>query len=167
MSAPTFKERLAHDPALGQWMDQSRRYILIRPDALMGIFRNLPEPSREAALDALKASIAEQGGDSARAYMAMGGSGDTLLATIEETAPMLGWGRWTISRNGQTLRLDVENSPFAKGYGASPKPVCHAVVGMLEAVSAIVLGAPVIARETTCAATGAARCEFEARTGKV
>ena len=90
-----------------------------------------------------------------------------LLATIEETAPMLGWGRWTIARNGQTLRLDVENSPFAKGYGASPKPVCHAVVGMLEAVSAIVLGAPVIARETTCAATGAARCEFEARTGKV
>lgn len=167
MGASTFKERLSHDEAMGQWMDQSRRYMLIRPEALMGIFRNLPENSRDAALHALKASIAEQGGDSARAYVAMGGSGEALLSTITETAPMLGWGRWTIVRNGQTLRLDVENSPFAKGFGPSSRPVCHAVAGMLEAVSGLVLGAPVTASETACAATGAPRCEFEAHTGKV
>ena len=163
MSGTTFKDRLAYDPAKGEWLDQSRRYLMMRPDALMGIFRGLSEPARAQALDALEASIHAQGGDSARAYLAMGGSGAALLTTIAETAPMLGWGRWTFTHSGRTLGLTVTNSPFAAGFGPSPTPVCHAIKGMVRAVSGLVIGAETVVEETQCTATGAHECRFEAR----
>lgn len=61
--------------------------MLMRPEALR-IFRRLDEDSRLEALDALKASVIEMGGDSARAYRTHG-SGDpaALLATVAATAP--------------------------------------------------------------------------------
>ena len=163
MSGTAFKDRLAHDPIRGEWMDQNRRYMMLRPDALMGLFRNLPDGAQAQALDALEASIFTQGGDSARAYLAIGGSGAALLTTIAETSPALGWGRWTFAQSGRTLHLDVTNSPFAAGFGPSPTPVCHAIKGMVRAVSGLVLGAETIVVETHCVATGAATCRFDAR----
>lgn len=159
----TFKERLVLDREAGAWFDQSRRYMMIRPEALMGIFRPLPEPERARALAALEASIFEQGSDSARAYVAMGGTGEALLGVIEATAPELGWGLWRFARGEGTVSLEVRNSPFAAGFGPSRTPVCAAIAGMARAVSTIVLGRPTIAVETQCAAMGAENCRFEAR----
>lgn len=163
MSSPSFKDRLTLDETLGAFMDQSRRYMLIRPEALMGMFRLLPAPERSMALEALAQSVTEQGGDSARAYRAMGGDGDALLATVATTAPQLGWGLWHFGRVPGGITLEVTNSPFAAGYGPSPGPVCHAITGMLIAVAGMVQDLPVHASETQCAATGAPSCRFEAR----
>ena len=44
--------------------------MLLRPEALMGIFRRLPDRERAMALEALQESVFEQGSDSARAYRA-------------------------------------------------------------------------------------------------
>ena len=41
------------------------RYMMIRPDALMGLFRRLDPPQRAAAFEAIAASIREHGGKSA------------------------------------------------------------------------------------------------------
>ena len=159
-----FHQRLVFDADNGAILDQTRRYMLLRPDALMGIFRKLPEPAKRQALEALKASIFEQGSDSAKAYRAMGsGSAAELLETIAATAPQLGWGRWQFSAGDGAITLNVENSPFAAGHGASPYPVCHAIAGMLEAVSGMVLGKRTSAQELECAAMGAPCCRFEAR----
>jgi uncharacterized protein len=163
MTASTFRERLAWDGATGEILDQGRRYIMIRPDGLMGAFRRLDGPVRAAALEALGESIFEQGSDSARAYRAMGGEGETLAHVVAETAPQLGWGRWRFTVEPGRILLEVRNSPFAAGFGPSSEPVCHAIVGMVRAVATLVFERPATVRETACAATGAPLCTFEAR----
>lgn len=158
-----FRDRLRLDDASGAWLDETRRYMLIRPEALMGTFRRLPARERAMALEALAESIFEQGSDSARAYVAMGGEGEKLLDIIEASAPELGWGRWRFTKHADGLDLAVGNSPFAAGFGRSETPVCAAIVGMLKAVAHIVIARPMQARETACAAMGSAECRFEAR----
>lgn len=157
---PPFRDRLDFRPE-GAVFDGPRRYMMIRPEALMGIFTRLDPAAREAALEALAASIFVQGSDSARAYAAAGGPAADLPAIVAATAPDLGWGVWRFERNGDRLTLTVANSPFAAGFGRSDAPVCHAIRGMVAAVATLVLGAPASARETECAATGASACRFE------
>lgn len=162
MSSASFRERLVFDDGNGALMDQTRRYMLIRPEALMGLFRRLPEPSRRQALEAFAESIVEQGSDSARAYAAMDGGGPALARTVAATARQLGWGIWTFDLGSDSIRLTVRNSPFAAGFGPSDTPVCHPILGMVEAVSTMILGRPPQVRETDCAACGSACCRFEA-----
>lgn len=162
---PPFRERLDFDGVNGQVLDESRRYMLMRPEALMGMFRRLDDEARQKALEALAASVIEMGGDSARAYKAHGGGdADALLSTVANTAPDLGWGVWSFARGTGGIELTVRNSPFATGYGSASQPVCHAIAGMVTAVGRIVLDkGDVIAREIECAACGAPACRFEAQ----
>ena len=162
---PPFRERLDFDGANGQVLDESRRYMLMRPEALMGMFRRLDNETRQKALDALATSVIEMGGDSARAYKAHGGGDvDALLSTVANTAPDLGWGVWSFNGETDGIELAVRNSPFAAGYGSASQPVCHAIAGMVSAVGRMVLDCDdVVARETECVACGAPVCRFEAR----
>lgn len=140
------------------------RYLRLRADTLMGMFRDLPEPARAQAFAALARSAAEHGGDSARRYLEQG-AGDTaaLLDRIEKTAAELGWGTWRFgARDAARLALDVSDSPFAAGYGAADTEVCAPITGMLQAVASLALGGHCEAREVECCARGAARCRFEA-----
>jgi len=140
------------------------RYLRLRADTLMGMFRYMPGPARAAALAALARSTTLHGGDSARRYLEAGG-GDTaaLLATVEKTAAELGWGDWGFGERGAaSLTLEVSDSPFAAGYGPADTEVCAPITGMLQAVAERVLGAPCEACETECRARGAPRCRFEA-----
>jgi predicted hydrocarbon binding protein len=144
--------------------DGEIRYLRLRADTLMGMFRHLPEPARAQALAALARSAAEHGGDSARRYLE-NSAGDTaaLLATIEKTAGELGWGSWHFGeRSAARLALEVTDSPFAAGYGAADTEVCAPITGMLQAVAGLALGAPCEARELECRAHAAASCRFEA-----
>lgn len=140
------------------------RYLRLRADTLMGMFRHLPAPVRAQAFAALARSSAEHGGDSARRYLESGsGEVEALLATIENTAAELGWGTWRFGeRGGKRLSLEVAESPFAAGYGVSETPVCAPITGMLQAVAQLVLGAACEAREHECRACGTAQCRFEA-----
>ncbi len=140
------------------------RYLRLRADTLMGMFRRLEEPARSQAFAALARSTAEHGGDSARRYLEAGGGDATaLLAMIEKTAAELGWGEWQFGAPGAApLALEVKDSPFAQGHGAADAPVCSPIAGMLEAVAGLALGAPCEAREIACRACGAATCRFEA-----
>lgn len=139
------------------------RYVTLRADTLMGMFRRLPQPLRAQALAALADSTFEHGGDSARHYLEGGtGTASELLAKIERTAAELGWGTWRFGeRDATRLALEVTGSPFAEGHGAGPDPVCAPVTGMLRAVAELVLGGACEAREIECRACGAA-CRFEA-----
>ncbi len=164
MSKPRLLDRLVHDTAVGEIRDGDIRYVMLRTDALMGLFQRLPEAARRQALEALGDSIHENGGRSAAAYRASGASGAALLDVIVETAPQLGWGSWTFSeRAPDRLTLEVRNSPFVHGYGASPTAVCSPIAGRLRAVSAMVLDGPTAVDEVTCAAQTGEVCRFRAR----
>ncbi|MEM8853639.1 MAG: V4R domain-containing protein [Pseudomonadota bacterium] len=154
----SFRERLRHDSA-GAYYDGSIRYMMIRPDALMGLFARLDEDARQAALEALAHSITEHGGRSARSYVNPDEI-DALTTIIAETAPQLGWGVWRFEPASEdALTVHVENSPFAEG-AAFAGAVCHPIVGMLRAVGAMVFGKPCDVHEVHCANDGADRCHF-------
>lgn len=144
-------------------MDGDRRYVMLRADVLMGIFREMEPELRRSAMEAFAASVSRYGGRSAQAYFdAADRQPERLLETIAGYSRELGWGRWRIDAcNSETIDVTVDSSPFVEGFGSSPDPICHAIVGMLRAVGTIVLGRPVTAVETGCAAQqGIGRCTF-------
>ncbi len=139
------------------------RYLRLRADTLMGMFKLLPEPARLQALEALARSTFEHGGDSARRYFEAERDVAALLERIEKTAGELGWGKWHfVQRDAMRLALEVEDSPFAAAYGAADIEVCAPITGMLEAVATLVFDAPCETREVSCGARGATTCRFEA-----
>lgn len=158
-------ERLNWDTASGQILDADRRYVMMRADVLMGLFTALPAADRQRAFESLRASVRNRGGASARAYRASG-TADTeaFLQVMAESAADLGWGVWRFDWTpAEALTLTVHNSPFASAAGSSDAPVCHAIAGMLEAVTALVLGKAASVHETQCACMGASQCVFQAQ----
>ncbi len=155
------RERLSFDAKRGEYRDGDIRYMMIRPDALMGLFAELPPPARGDALAAFARSVRRFGGRSARSYPAA--DAQALLEVIAATAPELGWGVWDLRRVGEELALKVDNSPFAAGAGRSDEPVCAPIAGMLTAVGEMALGGPVTVAETQCVAAGAPCCRFAVR----
>jgi predicted hydrocarbon binding protein len=157
-----FRERLVFDPGRGEYRDGAIRYMMIRPDALMGMIAELPEAMQGPVLEAFARAIHRFGGRSARAYQTAGATdASALLRTIEATAPQLGWGVWRLEATDAGIALTVENSPFAAGAGlSSARPVCAPIRGMLTAVGELTMGAAVTVTETDCAATGTPCCRF-------
>ena len=164
----------------GRIADGPRRYLMMRPDVLMGALAPLPAATRYSVLQAWAAAAERYGGDSLRAYARSLGPGqeESLLQTTAEAAADLGWGRWSLRREGDVLQLQVHGSPFVAGwraavsgapgavdaFGTAPGAVCAPVQGLLAALAEAVLGAPVQATELHCAAQhGGESCRFEAR----
>ena len=152
---------MKHDAARGELAEGAARYLLIRHDSLMGLFQRLPEPARSEALAAFAASVAEHGARSAQAYQAE--DPQHLLTNVAAKASRLGWGGWTFEHEGTSIRLEVQNSPFAHGFGRAQSPVCAPIAGILQAVASLALGVEARAEETSCAATGAPACIFRAQ----
>jgi uncharacterized protein len=164
-AAPSSPGHPCLDAARGEWRDGNTRYLLIRDDSLMGMFRRLPPPARGQALVAMAAAVAEAGGRSAARYREADPSGaEALLRQVGEVAARLGWGVWRFERGAAgELSLEVANSPFAAGFGDSAEPVCAPIAGMLEAVATMVMGRPAVAEEISCGAAGGGSCRFAAR----
>lgn len=158
------RDRLRWGEAAGRLADGPRRYLLMRPDVLMGALRRLPPGVREQALEAFADSVAEQGIDSIRAYFReVHEDPSALLRATERAAADLGWGVWRFRPAPGSLGLEVAGSPFAEGHGPAGSPVCAPLRGMLRAVAEVGSGAPATVVEAQCAACGAPTCVFEAR----
>lgn len=156
-----FWNRIHPDPSSGTIFDGDRRYLMMRPDVLMGMFRELPATTRDMVLAALAESAHRHGGKSVSAYQEAGGRAQ-LQQTVVDGAAAFGWGIWHIHSEPGKAELEVENSPFAAGYGASEIPVCAPVNGIFHSLAQALLGSEVEVVETHCAAMGggARRCRF-------
>ena len=168
------RDRLTWDEGRGALHDGPRRYLMMRPDVLMGAVAAMDDAARNAWLQAWADSTASHGGGSLKAYAeAVAFDADALMAATVQAAADLGWGAWQLVRDGDTLSLTVTASPFVDGWQAAATqpataPVCAPVRGMLQALTALVLrGGPVVVTETDCAAMHATRhsacCRFTAR----
>lgn len=158
-------EQMTWIASRGSIMDGDRRYLMLRADLLMGLLRELPPDARRPAMEAFATSVRKHGGQLARAYFdACGARPAALLETITRHSPELGWGHWHMdAHSDDAIEVTVDSSPFAEGFGASPDPVCYAIVGMPQAVGSIVYGRPVIVVETGSAVPeGVDRCSFQA-----
>lgn len=163
---------LRHDAARGTWSDGPRRYVLLRPDSLMGALRTLDTATRDIVFDALALSLQRHGGDSLNAYAAsVNGDPQALIAATVDAACDLGWGRWTVREQGVILDVIVQHSPFAAGWLAAERApqakrdvaaprVCAPIRGMLAALAENLGDASPHVQELSCAAQGHAECHF-------
>ncbi|KRW95245.1 4-vinyl reductase [Paracoccus sp. MKU1] len=163
-TARRFRQRLHHDHETGQLSDGPIRYLIMRPDALMGMFDRLPTSARAEALAALAGSVAEFGGRSVTAYLqARPGNFEALLRVIEQISADLGWGLWRFQAGQDgNYGLTVRNSPFAAGIAQpASQPACAPIQGMLTAIAAQIFGNGGKVIETHCAAChGGDTCHF-------
>lgn len=145
--------------------DGAIRYMMLRPDVLMGMFDRLPADLRITALDALCQSVAENGGKSVRAYLAATPDDlDQLLQVMVETAADLGWGEWVLTGNAETgFDVSVYDSPFAAADHPQPAPQCAAISGILTATARAIWPAGAFVEETRCAAQDRAGCHCHFR----
>ena len=158
-SAKALRERLAWDPALGRISDGPRRYLLMRPDVLMGAVAAMAPAHQGSFLSSWQMSTCQHGADSLRAYAQMvHGDRHALLQATVAAAADLGWGRWSLTLEAGTLHLEVLDSPFVGGWLAasqgrpSQEPVCAPIRGMLQALAEVVLEGPVAVQEAECGA---------------
>ena len=167
MSVPTGQTRELMDDQGGLRLGDIR-YMLIRPDVLMGIFTHLPEEMVSHVFEAFAKSVEENGGKSVQSYRGEAAENPKdLLQIVAQTAPKLGWGLWEISERQDGFTLRVEHSPFVAGHGPAERPVCSAIEGMLSALACSVYGKNAVVREENCGAvTGSEYCEFRVHIAK-
>jgi len=168
--SPSLRERLSWQD--GAVHDGPRRYLMMRPDVLMGAVAALDDAARAALLAAWAETTRMHGGASLQAYaQQLGGDADALIAATVAAAADLGWGSWALQREPWGLSLQVVNSPFVTGWRAAAaqaalRPVCAPVRGMLAALGAALLPGGTSVAETDCAAQHddpSCPCRFEAR----
>jgi hypothetical protein len=168
----SLRDRLQWMEGQGAVADGPRRYLMMRPDVLMGAVALLDDGARDALLQAWAASTREHGGASLRAYAdPVGGDADALMATTAAAAADLGWGRWTWQRSSAGLALEVANSPFVDGWRAaaahaSLQPVCAPLRGMFSALLDVLQPDATPVNEVWCAAMHDhpdRPCRFEAK----
>lgn len=170
MAHPPLHERLQFDTARGQVLDANRRYVLVRPDVLMGMFAFLPAPASQQALAALARSVFTHGSDSVRAYADPADPASLrLFDAVAQGASSLGWGVWEFELGERSCRLQVRNSPFAAAFRQMRSPACAPIAGMLQAVCSHAWKQDCVAVEVECSACAAAGdaeheglCRFQA-----
>ena len=144
--------------------------VIVRPEAIVNIQRQL-----ELTIGGSSKGILYLSGErSAQEGM---NPFDSILSTrapltlanarrLMDVSALLGWGRLEMSlfdpEHGR-LVLTVSNSPLARAYGSSKKPVCHFLTGWIAGLGRNLLEREVLCEETACAAQGHGRCEFELR----
>lgn len=154
--------RLTLNEEQGAIYDGTRRYLMMRPDVLMGMIASLPATEQVHVLQAWMESAYQHGGKSVKAYQTEQGK-QTLIKVMEESAAALGWGKWQITLVDKQLKLIVHDSPFAAGAGDMTCPVCAPISGIFRSLAEQLLGCHVLVEETMCQATGALHCHFIAR----
>lgn len=150
------------DGSKGEIYDGEIRYLLIRPDVLMGLLKNLHPDSRSIALQVFEQSAFENGMASMLEYKSLdfASTADALDHFCHKGAT-LGWGRWNHSADetGNPI-FTVTNSPFAEGYGPCNHPVCAPIAGIIRASISVYFGRDCSVKETSCAAQEGNCCIF-------
>jgi predicted hydrocarbon binding protein len=146
----------------GQLMRDGIRYVMMRPDVLMGVARELSPENAALFFRALEDSTFRHAQASFLHYRSHGGiAANDFLPHLISTAAGLGWGIWSSNQAADgSSQIDVHDSPFAAGYGPSQGPVCSPITGVLKAMALVLYGAVLDVREVECAAQGSSTCHF-------
>jgi predicted hydrocarbon binding protein len=152
----------------GRLTEDGIRYVMMRPDVLMGVAHGLSAQNAALFFKALENSAFLHSQASFSQYRAgqMSVTEDVLSGWFS-IAARLGWGQWS---SPQTSALShevvVHDSPFAAGHGPSAVPVCAAIAGVLKAMMLVARSAVVEVREVACAAQGSPSCRFNVTPAK-
>lgn len=161
---------LVADPNAGVLRLSGVPCLIVRPEAIVNIQRQLEVTIGGSSKGILYLSGERSAQDGMNPLESIVPTGAPLtlanVRRITDASALLGWGHVEISlfdpERGRLL-LTVNNSPLARAYGSSKKPVCHFLSGWIAGLGRTLLEREVLCEETSCAAQGHDRCEFELR----
>jgi len=144
--------------------------VIVRPEAIVNIQRQLEQTIGGSSKGILYLSGERSARDGMNPFESIVSTRPPLTLAnarrLMDASALLGWGRLEISLfdpEGGRLVLVVTNSPLARAYGPSKKPVCHFLTGWIAGLGRSLLERDVLCEESACAAQGRDRCEFELR----
>jgi predicted hydrocarbon binding protein len=153
MTKNSILDELEYDPASGALYYKDVRYLLIRPETIVGFHKAIEKQSQTAAIDALFQGGYQGGYLSAKKYKEIQNLSDKeTINFMMAMGAEIGWGNF--------MQISVENSPFTAAYGDSTEGVCHLTRGVLCGLATILFSKSCSASEVECAAKGDHHCVF-------
>lgn len=162
---------LVVDPRSGVLRLSGQPAVIIRPEALVNIQRQLEQTiggSSKGIMYLAGERSAEEGVAPVRA-MTDEPEGPLSLQGAKQMIDafaLLGWGHAELDsfdpERGRFV-VRIANSPIARAYGASRKPVCHFLAGWAAGMGRTLLGRELLCEETVCASQDQPHCAFELR----
>ncbi len=158
-------DELVYHPSSGSLDYKGVRYLLIRPETIVGFQKAIEEGNPRAVEDALHQGGFLGGFLSAKKYREIHGFNDRrILKFMMKMGGEIGWGRFAVDKfdlEKQVLQVTVENSPFAEAYGESSGGVCHLLRGVISGLASAVFDSRCTASEIECLARGDRACVFK------
>ncbi len=160
--AENIAENLKFDPDNGELSFKGIRYMLIRPETIMQLQKNVERELGEDASRVIARGGFEGGSLSTKAYKEKFGlSNEEIVDYMCDMGSSIGWGRFRlIELSKKHLIVEVANSPFAEVYGSSQNGVCHMIRGVLAGLGRTVLESDVESIEEKCVSKGDDVCRF-------
>ncbi len=164
MNQNSIIDQLMYDPALGALTYRDVRYLLIRPETIVGFQKTIEKHSRTGAQEALVQGGYRGGYLSAKKYKEMQNLSDSETISFMMTmGAEIGWGNFQLIEydiENRKLQIRVENSAFAEAYGDATEGVCHLISGVISGLASVIFSINCTASETQCLAKGDECCEF-------
>jgi predicted hydrocarbon binding protein len=164
MNQNSIIDQLMYDPASGALTYRDVRYLLIRPETIVGFQKTIEKHSRTGAQDALFQGGYGGGYLSAKKYKEMQNLSDSETISFMMTmGAEIGWGNFQLIEydfENRKLQIRVENSAFAEAYGDATEGVCHLISGVLSGLATVLFARNCIAFEIECLAKGDKHCVF-------
>lgn len=163
--AEEIAENLRFRPESGELLFKGVRYLLIRPETIMQLQKEVEAALGEDASDVIARGGFEGGSLSTKAYKEKYGlSNEEVVDYMCDMGSSIGWGKFQlVELNDEGLIVEVHNSPFSEKYGPSESGVCHLVRGVLAGLGKTVLESEVESNEEKCVAKGDDVCRFVVR----
>ena len=164
MNENSIIDQLVYDPDAGRLAYRDIRYVIIRPETIVGFQKAIETHSREGAREALFQGGFQGGYLSAKKFKKMQNLSDTeTIGFMMTMGAEIGWGHFElIEYDFEKLKLNVrvENSAFAEAYGDATEGVCHLINGVLSGLATVLFGRNCMGAETECLAKGNTHCIF-------
>lgn len=164
MNQNTIINQLVYDPASGALTYRDVRYLLIRPETIVGFQKTMEKHSRQGAHEALFQGGYQGGYLSTKKYKEIKNLSDgETISFMMTMGAEIGWGNFQLLEydlENQKLQVRVENSAFASAYGKSTEGVCHLISGVLSGLATVLFSRNYTVSETECLAKGDTYCVF-------
>jgi len=164
MAQNSILDALEYDPISGTLNYKEIRYLLIRPETIIGFQKAIEKQNQTAAIDAFFKGGYQGGYLSAKKYKETQDLSDNeILKFMMAMGTEIGWGNFIIDEydyDEKKLQITVKNSPFAEAYGDSTEGVCHLIRGVLSGLASMLFSRNCTASEIQCLAKGDHHCVF-------
>jgi predicted hydrocarbon binding protein len=164
MNQNSIIDQLRYDARTGALTYRDVRYLLIRPETIVGFQKTIEKHSLAGAREALFEGGYQGGYLSTKKYKENQNLSDRETISFMMTmGAEIGWENFELIQydaENRKLHIRVKNSAFAEAYGRSTEGVCHLISGVLSGLATVLFTRNCTASETECLAKGDTHCVF-------